>query len=257
MMNNTTASEANLDTITKLLAKAESTTNPHEAEAFTAKAMELMQRWMVDEAMLESHRGIKTDTVIKFVIDITGTYHHGFERLASAVGRGFGFKVITLGGTHSKWDKTGVHERICWVGFESDITKAKLLYGSLLVQMAAAQKTFIAEHPRFKSFTGMDKYKTRRSFMFGFADTVGSRLQQSRRQAESQAQDAEPGVGLVLRSKHNAIAEQTGVFFPRLRSGRGFTGHNMAGGYAGGTAAGARAGLATTSIGGAPKGIGR
>lgn len=258
MMNNTNPDlESNLDKITKLLAKAERTDNPAEAEAFTAKAMELMNRWMIDEAMLAAHGGAgKPDTVIKFVVDITGTYHAGHERLVCALGRGFGFKNVLLGGTHKSWNKTGVHQRVAWIGFESDVEKAKLLYGSLLIQMAAALKHHTAS-PGFKSLTGMDKFKTRRSFMFGFADEIARRLKESRESTRAAAEVSTPGTGLVLVSRDRQVLVAVKDFFPRLGTSRGFSGDTLAGGYNGGKAAGARAGLATTAVGGNPRSIGR
>ena len=41
-----------LATIRSLLAKAEATDYPEEAEAFFAKASELISRWAIDEAMI-------------------------------------------------------------------------------------------------------------------------------------------------------------------------------------------------------------
>ena len=259
MMNNTNPDlESNLEKITKLLAKAESTTNPHEAEAFTAKAMDLMNKWMIDDAMLAAHGGSgKPDTVIKFVVDITGTYHAGHKELVCALGRGFGFKNVLLGGTHQSWNKTGVHERVCWIGFESDIEKAKLLYGSLLIQMAAALKDFTANQPGFKGYTGMDKFKTRRSFMFGFAAEIKSRLIEARRSTRADAEVSTPGTGLVLVDRDKQVLASVKEFFPRLGTSRGFSGQTLAGGFNGGKAAGARAGLATTAVGGSPRSIGR
>ena len=46
-----------LHKVTSLLAKAESTTFPDEAEALTAKAQELMTRYAIDRAQLEAGRG--------------------------------------------------------------------------------------------------------------------------------------------------------------------------------------------------------
>ena len=47
-----TDDDRRLSTIRALLAKAEATEYPDEAEAFFAKASELISRWAIDEAML-------------------------------------------------------------------------------------------------------------------------------------------------------------------------------------------------------------
>src|SRR5690606_31701227 len=48
----TSSGDRRLDTIRALLAKAEATDFPEEAEAFFAKASELISRWAIDEALL-------------------------------------------------------------------------------------------------------------------------------------------------------------------------------------------------------------
>ncbi|MCY4726680.1 DUF2786 domain-containing protein [Nocardioides sp. STR2] len=61
-MTNTTA-----ETIGKLLAKAERTDNPHEAEAFTRKAEALMVKLGIDEAMARQAAGqdVRPETIIE------------------------------------------------------------------------------------------------------------------------------------------------------------------------------------------------
>src|SRR5262249_56557754 len=51
------ADQRMLDRVRALLAKAESTEFPEEAEAFTAKAQELMARYSIDHALLAADTG--------------------------------------------------------------------------------------------------------------------------------------------------------------------------------------------------------
>ncbi len=53
--------DARLTTIRNLLAKAEATTFPAEAEAFTAKATELMARHRIDEALVWARDDRRTE----------------------------------------------------------------------------------------------------------------------------------------------------------------------------------------------------
>jgi hypothetical protein len=52
-----------LERVRALLAKAESTTFPEEAEALSAKAQELMARYSIDRALLEATSGLGVDDV--------------------------------------------------------------------------------------------------------------------------------------------------------------------------------------------------
>src|SRR5688572_5573226 len=74
-----------IDKITKLLAKAESTT-PEEAEALTAKATELMMRWSIDEAVIEARRvgAGKVDQVVEKKIWVSGIYWKANRDIAFA-----------------------------------------------------------------------------------------------------------------------------------------------------------------------------
>jgi hypothetical protein len=262
MMKETTMSmteETVLDKITKLLAKAERTDNPHEAEVFSAKATELMMQWAIDDAVLEAHRavGSKPDPIVQRWIACTGSWWKAYQILAAGVGRGFGFKILVQDWSREK----GINGYTIWVGFESDVHKAEMLYASLLNQCVAAQKEFMIQwkkdFPPFASHK-METFKARRSFIIGFADTVRTRITESRKVAVRKVEKTDTSVALVLVSRQDQLEVAYTEMFPRTTKGRASRMHAGVGGYKAGQAAGRQAGLATTQLGGnSAKAIGR
>lgn len=262
MMNNgtTTPPESMLDRITKLLAKAESTNHPAEAEALTAKATELMMKWAISDAMLAGHRGADEakDEVVQVVINLEGTYWQAHLALASAVGSAFDFKRVRLHATDRYEDgkRIKIHERLAWVGFKSDIEKAQLLYASLLLQAGSAVKTYGREHKAYlSSLGGMDKYIARRSFLFGFAERVGHRLVEMRRTSVEET----PGAGLVLVDRQRQVSDRFGEMYPRLGRARASQLSGNMNGSRAGRDAGSRANLgsAAGAVKGGPLALGR
>jgi hypothetical protein len=165
-----TAADPILAKVRKLLAKAEATTNEHEADAFAAKAV----------ALIAAHR-----------IDITRLAHADGEVVAlreMPVGRGayVRARLALLGAVASAHDceivwRTGPHGAIgILAGFTSDLDATALLYESLHLQatsrMAAVRRPTPAATQRW-----------RRAFLFGFADRVGELLRETRRQVETAA----------------------------------------------------------------------
>lgn len=242
-----------IDKISKLLAKAERTDNPQEAEVFTAKAMELMMKWSIDEAMLASHRkdSGKVDEIIQINIPVRGVYYAAHTILAHQVGTGFGFRTIRLPRGYD--DDKSVKERVAWVGFESDIATAQLLYTSILIQLEKALKAFVKERgDQFSRLTASEKYITRRSFIYGFSDTIGTRIMEMR----TKTTEATEGAALVLYDRSSLIDAWVAERYS-LRKARSSSHRISSGGYGGGVKAGERANLATKSVPGSRKALGR
>lgn len=255
MMNNATTEDTILSKITKLLAKAEGTSNPHEAETFTAKAMELMMKWSIDEAMLAAHRGATSEPakIVQIFVPIRGIYHAAHLALAHQVGKAFGFRTIRVGPDYWGTDRT-VKDRIVWIGFENDVATAQLLYTSLLVQLDSALRAFVKSiGPAFKGLSPQDKFVSRRSFIYGFADEVGVRITELRQTAVTST----PGAGLVLANRDHLVDDFTESLYPNLQKGRRSTNRVSGYGYSGGKVAGGQANLATQAVTGARREIGR
>ena len=125
--------------IMSLLAKARSTDNEHEAEAFLAKAMSMMQEYQLDIAdMVDAD-----DPIINHTGLSQAESGHAWRwKLYSAVGRFYGCKSIHVdvgyrpgkGGKMTPW----YEQRL--VGRESAIITADLMYPWICEQVRAAAK---------------------------------------------------------------------------------------------------------------------
>lgn len=195
-----------LTRIRALLAKAEATGYPQEAEALTAKAQELMARHSIDEALLadRTHRG---DVPGACRIGVDAPYETAKAMLLDAVASanrcravwnsGYGFSTV--------------------VGFEPDLEAVELLHTSLLVQGTAAMTRAEAA----QRAAGRKRTKTfRQSFLMAYAHRIGERLamatEQATEQATGQADAAATGGGLlpVLAARDVAVADRADRMFP-------------------------------------------
>ncbi|MFF2025755.1 DUF2786 domain-containing protein [Streptomyces sp. NPDC058171] len=191
-----------LGRIRALLAKAEATTFPEEAEALSAKAQELMARHSVDEALLASRTREKAapgacrigvdapyETAKAVLLDTVATANH-----CRAVWNGeLGFSTV--------------------VGFASDLDAVELLYTSLLVQGTTAMTRAEAG----QRAAGRKRTKTfRQSFLAAYAHRVGDRLTVTARRVTATVPDSLP----VLAAREVAVTDHAERLFPRTTSTR-------------------------------------
>ncbi len=191
-----------------LLAKAESTDFPHEAEALTAKAQELITRHAVDTALL--HRDTDADAdgfaVSARRIHLNNPYLREKVTLLSVIGR-----VNTV---RTVWSKRLAIATV--IGTEDALEQVALLYTSLLVQCTRAMQA------RSPGAVGPGRTAAfRRSFLVGFATRIGQRLAESHRQA---TRDAAADAGVcdgalvpVLRAQDDAVRKEAQRLFPHSR----------------------------------------
>jgi hypothetical protein len=207
-----------------LLAKAESTDFPDEAEALTAKAQELMTRHAVDAALLDagpsSTRGPAVDTRRVHVLD---PYVRAKMQLLGAVADANDVRVVW-------YANLGIANL---VGASADVAAVELLFTSLLLQVAqalSAAERAIGRRSGSRAF--------RRSFLLGYAHRVGERLKAAKHRATTAAA-AEHGVDLlpVLRTRQEAVEQRVAELFPRVRSSRSSASVDAGGWYAGRAAA--------------------
>jgi len=225
-----------LDTVRKLLAKADGAATPAEAEVYTAKAVELMARHGIDEALLGAaapHR----DEVATCRIPVADPYSAGKARLLAWTASALGCRAVLheAGG--------GRVAAVTVLGFASDRARVELLYTSLLLQ-ASAQ--LARQRP---AWVGESVAAYRRSWLHGFAVRVHQRLVEAEaRAAESAARaspssgpSAGPSVALVLADRRARVDRAYAEAFPQI--GRARHARLSGSGYAAGTQAGARADL--------------
>lgn len=151
-----------LTRIRALLAKAEATGFPEEAEALSAKAQELMARHSIDEALLAARTHAK-DAPGACRIGVEPPYETAKAVLLDAVAGANRCRAV--------WN-----DALCFstvVGFEPDLEAVELLYTSLLVQATAAMTKAEAA----QRAGGRKRTKTfRQSFLAAYAHRIGDRL---------------------------------------------------------------------------------
>ncbi|MFP5021394.1 DUF2786 domain-containing protein [Pseudonocardia phyllosphaerae] len=220
-----------LDRIRKLLAKAERAGTPEEAEIYTAKAVDLMARHGVDEALLAA-RGSgppATDPIAGVRIEIDDPYSGGKARL-------LGWTAAAL---RCRWvmhdARAGKVAAVTVFGFASDRERVELLYTSLLLQ-AARQLARVRPADPAESVAAY-----RRSWLYGFAARVHERLREAEAAAVGESGswagasgDGGPSAELVLADRGDRVDRAYAEEFGDLRrarrpqvSGTGF-GHGAA-----------------------------
>ncbi|MEV4556581.1 DUF2786 domain-containing protein [Kitasatospora sp. NPDC049285] len=215
-----------LGRIRALLAKAESTGFPEEAEALTAKAQQLMARHSIDEALL-AVGGPSADEPGAVRIGVDNPYEGPKTMLLDAVAAANRCRVV--------WAK---EFGFCTViGFDADLDAVELLYTSLLVQATAAMhRAGSRKHkdgaPRTKAF--------RQSFLVAYAARIRERLAAATERATEDAAAGRPldedGAEVqlapderplpderllpVLAARAEAVDDAVGKMFPKLVSQR-------------------------------------
>jgi hypothetical protein len=194
-----------LGRIRGLLAKAESTEFPEEAEALSAKAQELMTRHAVDAAVLAAERGRAAGAPVGARrVHVDNPYPEGKVRLLDAVGTANDVRVV--------WsDALGMATMI---GRAEDMDAVELLFTSLLVQanraMTATGRTGSAR-TRSPAF--------RRAFLMAYAGRIGERLGEVRERVTGDAaRDSGTDLVPLMRARSEAVDDAVASMFPRLQA---------------------------------------
>jgi hypothetical protein len=187
-----------------LLAKAESTDSDAEAEAFTAKAQQLITRYSIDEARLDAEKDRKRDAAA-LRVPIERPYEGPKAELLNHIAdanqcrtvysEAMGFSTV--------------------MGESSTLRSVELLFNSLLVQAQAA----LAREGSRQDAAGRSRTRSfRQSFLAAFALRIGERLDESA-EAMARAAGAEAGTDLVplLELRRDAADAKTEELFPDLR----------------------------------------
>ena len=204
-----------LTKIRKLLTLAEdAAATPAEAEAFTAKATQLMSDYGIDQALLAhttSERRVVQDKIIRF----EAPYARDKCALASAIAHRSRCRTVMI----QRGPAVSVHV----FGMETDLVCVEILLTSLLLQgTRELSRTPIpwGEHPA----------AYRRSWWAGFSAAVSRRLTLVARESARAADDAAGGMSVALvladqvheaESAMNAAYPQLGTLSRRRLSGGG------------------------------------
>jgi hypothetical protein len=223
-----------LERVRGLLAKAEATGFPEEADALTAKAQELLDRHNVDRAALEGAAPVRTHAAASMRrIWIDDPYVPAKANLLHQVASANRCRAVLLAGL-------GV---VVVAGHEDDLDTVELLFTSLLVQ-ATAQLTAAGSR---RDASGRSRTRSfRQSFLVAFATRIGQRLRVAVLASEAAAA-SEHGNRLlpVLASRRSAADEAIETTFTRLEPNHLSANDRL--GWAAGTAAADLANLAVQS----------
>jgi len=185
-----------LDRIRALLAKAESTNFGPEAEAFVAKAHELMAKYAIDYAVLQAKSGkIEDIVIIKIKASRDSTSQPGRAGLLNAVTKTSRCRTIITG------------DFLTVMGFKSDVAYVEMMYTSLVTQMLGGL------------FDARDEVKGRKTagFDMSFCDAYSSRIY-VRLQEISDRTEREAGAeaGIVLYDRSKKVDDAVRDEFPNL-----------------------------------------
>nr|WP_326618848.1 DUF2786 domain-containing protein [Streptomyces decoyicus] len=209
-----------LGRIRGLLAKAEATDYPEEAEALSAKAQELMARHSIDEALLDGAGGSPGGPAggpSAVRIGIEGPYEQAKALLLDAVAAANRCQAV--------WAADVGFSTL--VGFAPDLEAAEMLYTSLLLQATAAMSRAGDDHHRALKEQGGTPVARGRSrgtrdfrqtFLVAYADRIRDRLgaatAAATAAATTESADAAPDLLPVLAARELAVEETTGALFP-------------------------------------------
>jgi hypothetical protein len=210
-LQRTAIDERVLGRIRALLAKAESSTFPAEAETFTAGAQSLMARHSIDHALLAALGQSSCEEPTGRRIGIDNPYDAPKTMLLGAVAEANRCRTV--------WSRDlGFSTAI---GFPADLDAVEMLFTSLLVQatsamMKAGSRTDDYGRSRTRSF--------RQSFLTAYASRIGQRLAEATGTQTTKAAAGPSGRNLlpVLAARSEAVDEAVSAMFPDLT-------HHMAG----------------------------
>ncbi len=203
-----------LGKIRGLLAKAESTKFPAEAESYSAKAQELMARHMIDHALVAGQID-DPDKPIGLRITIEPPYPEAKAMLLQ--------EVAEANMCRSIWSPEQKFSTV--FGYGPDLDVVELMYLSLLIQASAAM---IREGSASKESPSRTR-EFRRSFMQAYASRIGERLGEVAAEAVAEAAHDDDRLMPVLASRESAVDERMRSMFPesarntvRVRDERGW-----------------------------------
>jgi hypothetical protein len=208
-----------------LLAKAESTTFPEEAEALSAKAQELMSRYSLERIVLDTHAS-----------GVGAADPHPAARRMWLDNPYVAAKALLVGAVaEANRCRTVLSEKLGFttvLGDEVDLEIVELLSTSLLVQATRAMVSAGSQLTR----SGRSRTRSyRQSFLLAYATRIGERLSTARDVSTAAVADA-AGLLPVLAARERVVDELFESMFPQSVS-RSFSVGNAAGWHAGRAAA--------------------
>ncbi|MFI7396269.1 DUF2786 domain-containing protein [Streptomyces tendae] len=190
-----------------LLAKAEDpAASREEAEAYFAKAAELMAKYGIEQAMLaDANPG--TDRPADRVIHVEGNYVVDRINLLHSILRPLNLQGIRLRGANGR-----LAAEVHVFGYEADIQRAEMLFTSLLLQAFNGMR-----HGRPMRGESVTAY--RKTWLMGFSRAVENRLEAAEARARDEAMDGARGrsAELVLADRASVVLASYRQAYPRAQ----------------------------------------
>ncbi|MGW0174937.1 DUF2786 domain-containing protein [Rhodococcus sp. NPDC003322] len=208
------SSEKMLVRIGGLLRQAESTDNPHEAQAFMEAAQRLATATAVDLAVARAHTASRERraTPVQRAISIGEPGRKGLRTYVQLF-------VAIAAANDVQCDVAHNSTQVFAYGFDTDIDACQTLYASLLMQMVRASDAYI----RSGAHRPVAGVTARLNFQLAFAARIGERLATAKREAEADAVRTDTGntdptgTALVLRDKQIELRD----FYSQTSKARG------------------------------------
>lgn len=205
--------EKTLALIMKLLAKAENTPFPAEAQTFQEHAERLMVRYGIQQAAIDAEAGKAgrpRETMVEERFEVGGAYR---------VGRAHGFiSIATAFNTVRVLQATTPSQKVIYlIGAESDVAQILRLFTSLLLQLEAAMAAWWVGYPYKPYLSTHEKTLERRQFQLAFLTTVAQRLRSIHAE---EMESGEPGNALVLAGRKERAEEHADKLYPQARTAR-------------------------------------
>jgi hypothetical protein len=212
-----------LSRVRGLLAKAESTSFPEEAEALSAKAQELMARHALERVAVDAAAGAAPTTASVRRLWLDAPYTAAKSSLVHQVAGANRCRAVSLAAL----------DLVTVIGWPTDLDTVELLVTSLLVQ---AGRAMAAEGSR-PARGGSRTRSFRHAFLLSYATRIGERLREAGATAQQEAVAAAGDALLpVLAARGEVVERTTTQLFPRITTKR-FSVGNAAGWEAGREAA--------------------
>lgn len=199
--------ESLLAKIRALLAKAERTTNPHEAEAYNTKVAELVAKYGIDQALL-AEKVPELNIPGDKRITVQGPYLQGKVELICWVASALRCRTVK----RSWGSRTELEVHV--FGIQSDLERFEILYTSLLLQASSGlQRVEVPYWEHARTF--------RNAWLRGFSAAVVARLRKAEALAEQNARQTAaeagtPGVALVLADRKALVDRRVEELYPDL-----------------------------------------
>ncbi len=194
-----------VERIRKLLDKAERTDSVHEAEAFAAKAADLVARHRISPEQL-ANRGVDADDLaIRELLVGRGAYVRGRLALLANIAEAHDVRMV--------FQSTPAGSVAFLAGRREDLDVVEVMYASLHAQVAGQMATM-------RRSTGAATQRERRAFLFGFASRIGDLMAESAATAKVEAERRSGGAStdLAVRERRERVDGFADESWGRVRS---------------------------------------